>query len=145
MADVFSRRKRSEIMSRVRGKGNRATELAFVAILRKFRIKGWRRNADIFGSPDIIFPKHHLAIFVDGCFWHGCARHKSQPATNREFWRQKLDGNKIRDRLVCRTLKKQGWCVLRVWQHDLSRKKEKRLVRRITKTLVKVLPTLSGI
>jgi len=72
MADVFSARKRSQIMSRVLGRGNKATELALIVLLRRHQITGWRRAARLFGKPDFVFPKHRLAVFVDGCFWHGC-------------------------------------------------------------------------
>jgi len=135
MADVFSPRKRSDIMSRVRGRGNKATELAMVALLRRHRITGWRRHARVFGNPDFLFPKHRLTVFVDGCFWHSCPKHATQPASNKTFWKAKLARNKKRDRLVGRTLRLRGWQVLRIWQHDLSRKHEQRLVSKIRKAL----------
>lgn len=134
MADVFSRRKRSDIMSRVRSRGNKATEGAMVALLRRHRITGWRRYARVFGNPDFVFPNHRLAVFVDGCFWHGCPKHATQPASNRAFWREKLARNKTRDRLVTRTLKQRGWFVLRVWQHELK-KKSPLCIRRIISAL----------
>ncbi len=68
MADVFTKAKRSEVMSRIRGRGNKATELALAKLLRRHRITGWRRNQAVFGKPDFIFPKLKLAVFVDGCF-----------------------------------------------------------------------------
>jgi DNA mismatch endonuclease, patch repair protein len=132
MADVFSSRKRSQIMSRVRGKGNKATELALITLLRRLGISGWRRGAHVFGKPDFVFPKYRLAIFVDGCFWHGCPRHGTQPTSNRAFWKSKLARNKARDRLVKRTLKQRGWRVLRIWQHALSQRKDHHLTRRVT-------------
>jgi DNA mismatch endonuclease (patch repair protein) len=105
-------------MSRVRGRGNLATELVVVGLLRKHRIRGWRRNTSIFGKPDFVFPKERLAVFVDGCFWHCCPKHKSQPVANRLFWRTKLAKNRARDIRVTRTLRKMGWTVLRIWQHE---------------------------
>ncbi len=135
MPDVFSRPKRSEIMSHVRGRGNKATELAMVALLRSHHITDWRRHASVFGNPDFVFPRHRLAVFVDGCFWHGCPVHATRPASNRAFWRRKLARNKARDRLVTRTLKRNGWLVLRVWQHELSRQNEQRLVGRIQRAV----------
>lgn len=131
MADVFSMTKRSEIMSRVRGRGNKATELALVTLLRGHKIKGWRRHGHVFGSPDFVFAKCRLAVFVDGCFWHGCPKHSSCPISNREFWVAKLARNRARDRLVLRVLKKRGWRVLRIWQHELSAKNQQRLLRRL--------------
>jgi len=135
VADVFSARKRSAIMARIRGKGNERTELVFVAMLRHQRITGWRRGYPVHGRPDLVFPKERLAIFVDGCFWHGCPRHRSVPATNRAFWQRKLARNKQRDRTVNRSLKGAGWSVLRVWQHELIGRNRRRLVARVRKSL----------
>lgn len=119
MADVFSKHKRSEIMSRVRGCGNRATELCLINIFRQFSVVGWRRNQKLFGKPDFVFRDARLAIFVDGCFWHGCKTHRSTPKSNVEFWTNKIARNIRRDALVRRTLNADGWSVLRIWQHDL--------------------------
>lgn len=135
MPDVFNKAKRSEVMSRIRGRGNKDTELALAKLFRAHRIIGWRRNQKIFGKPDFIFPKLRLALFVDGCFWHGCPKHGTKPANNRAFWRRKFSRNKQRDALVNRTLRRVGWRVLRVWEHELARKNEKRLVRRIERAI----------
>jgi DNA mismatch endonuclease (patch repair protein) len=122
-------------MSRVMGRGNRRTELALVQVFRKHGITGWRRHQTVFGKPDFVFPKLRLAVFVDGCFWHGCPKHCNQPANNRAFWRRKLAANKARDRLVTRALRRAGWRVLRIWEHELTRKSEARLVSRILRAL----------
>lgn len=135
MADIYSKVKRSQIMSRIRARGNLKTELALAKLLRQHRIIGWRRHPKLFGNPDFVFREHRLAIFVDGCFWHGCLKHASQPATNRAFWKKKLLRNKDRDRLVTRTLKTRGWHVLRIWQHELTGKSEVRCVSRIRQVL----------
>lgn len=118
-------------MSRMRGRGNKGTELALAALFRRHRIIGWRRLQPVFGKPDFVFRKLRLAIFVDGCFWHCCPAHSNLPVNNRKFWRAKLDGNKRRDRLVGRTLRLRGWRVLRVWEHELARRSEGRLVTRL--------------
>jgi DNA mismatch endonuclease (patch repair protein) len=89
----------------------------------------------VFGKPDFVFPGIKLAVFVDGCFWHGCPKHASQPTTNGEFWKRKLAGNRIRDRLVKRTLRARGLRVLRIWQHELTQRNEARLLRRILRAL----------
>src|ERR1700738_175696 len=68
--DIYSEAKRSEIMSRVRGRANRATEGAFAKVLREYRITGWRRHLPLPGRPDFAFPAQRIAVFVDGCFWH---------------------------------------------------------------------------
>jgi DNA mismatch endonuclease (patch repair protein) len=116
-------------MSRVKGHGNVATELRLIRIFRENDIKGWRRHVAIFGNPDFVFPKLRLAIFVDGCFWHGCPFHGSLPETNREFWRIKLEKNKERDRIVNRSLRANGWRILRFWQHEL--RQQRRMSRRL--------------
>lgn len=97
MADVFTKAKRSEVMSRIRGRGNKDTELALMKLLRRHHINGWRRNQSVFGKPDFVFPKAQLALFVDGCFWHCCPKHCITPANNRAFWKEKLAANKARD------------------------------------------------
>jgi DNA mismatch endonuclease, patch repair protein len=129
--DIFSKAKRSEVMSRIRGRGNKNTEVALAKLFRRNKITGWRRNQKIFGKPDFIFPKLKLAIFVDGCFWHGCPKHETKPKNNRIFWKNKFARNKARDVLVTRTLRRAGWRVLRVWEHELAKKNELRLLRRI--------------
>jgi DNA mismatch endonuclease, patch repair protein len=133
MTDVFSPKQRSEIMSRVKGRGNRATELRLIGIFRAYGITGWRRNAPVFGKPDFVFPAARLAVFVDGCFWHGCATHGSMPASNRTFWRNKLAYNRARDRTVSRRLANSGWRVLRLWQHDL--REPQRVSSRVLRSL----------
>ena len=135
MPDVFTKSKRSEVMSRVRGRGNKSTELALLVLFRRHKIAGWRRHRPIFGNPDFIFPLAKLAIFVDGCFWHACSKHGTQPTSNRAFWKRKLTRNKSRDLLVSRTLRAKGWSVLRIWQHELTRKNKSRLSWRIRRTL----------
>jgi DNA mismatch endonuclease (patch repair protein) len=119
MADVFSKKKRSEIMSRVKGKGNVATEGQLVEIFRRSGIAGWRRNFPLFGRPDFVFPAPKISVFVDGCFWHGCPKHGERPASNRAFWLEKLRRNRARDLRVTKTLRSNGWTVLRIWQHEL--------------------------
>ena len=118
-------------MSRIRSRGNKATELALAKIFRRHKITGWRRHQKIFGNPDFIFRQGRLALFVDGCFWHGCPKHGTQPKGNAGFWRNKISRNQARDRLVTKTLKKSGWLVLRIWEHELSKKNELRLLRRL--------------
>lgn len=135
MADVFTKEKRSEVMSRIRGKGNKDTELALAKLFRSNGISGWRRHYRITGRPDFAFPKHKLAVFVDGCFWHGCPTHATQPKGNKEFWQTKLDANKARDRKVNRLLRSSGWRVLRIWEHDLHKSRQTGTVRRVLRVL----------
>jgi DNA mismatch endonuclease, patch repair protein len=130
MPDIFTRKKRSEVMSQIRGRGNRDTELALIKIFRAHRITGWRRNQPLFGKPDFIFRRVRLAVFVDGCFWHGCPKHATKPKNNRAFWRRKFAANKNRDQLVNRTLRRAGWRVLRIWEHELAQRHRPRLLHR---------------
>ena len=131
MSDVFTKAKRSEVMSLIRGRGNKATEMALAKFFRRNQITGWRRNQKIFGKPDFVFRQMRLALFVDGCFWHGCPKHGTQPAGNRSFWKKKFVRNQARDRLVNKTLRRAKWRVLRIWEHELAKKNEARLLRRI--------------
>lgn len=133
MPDVFSRDKRSQIMSRVKGSGNVLTEQRLARVLGQKGISGWRRRANLFGRPDFVFPKARLAVFVDGCFWHGCKIHGSRPKTNQKFWAEKLQKNKTRDQVVNRALRKRGWKVVRIWQHELA--KPTAALRRVTLAL----------
>src|SRR6266446_2721210 len=122
MPDVFTKAKRSEVMSRIRGRGNKDTETALARLLRRHHIIGWRRNQLVFGKPDFIFRRAHIAVFVDGCFWHGCPRHATKPKNNRAFWRRKFSRNKARDLLVNRELRKLGWRVIRIWECSLQKR-----------------------
>lgn len=136
MADVFSESKRSEVMSCIRGSGNKDTELRLIAIFKAHHITGWRRNSKLPGRPDFVFPPQRLTVFVDGCYWHGCPKHYRRPKSNRKFWDAKIVRNKARDREVKRLLKAKGWRVLRIWEHALSRKNEKRTLTRIRRALM---------
>lgn len=68
--------------------------------------------------PDVVFPKRRVAVFVDGCFWHGCPVHGTQPATNRDYWAKKLEANRHRDTSTTTALERDGWTVLRFWEHE---------------------------
>ena len=119
----------------IRARGNKDTELKLMARFRAERITGWRRNQKLFGKPDFVFPTLKLAVFVDGCFWHGCPKHATSPVNNAEFWEKKLNANKLRDKLVTKSLRKDGWRVLRIWEHELTRKNDGRLRARLRRAL----------
>jgi DNA mismatch endonuclease (patch repair protein) len=120
-------------MSHVRSSGNKTTELAMIKVFKANGITGWRRKYSIFGKPDFVFPKQRLAIFVDGCFWHGHPERCRIPASNREYWVNKIERNKKRDKLVTKTLKAGDWGVLRFWEHEVSRS---RTINKIKKKLL---------
>ncbi len=134
MSDVFTKKKRSQVMSQIRSHGNKDTELALAKLFRRHKIAGWRRHQKIFGKPDFAFPQIKLAVFVDGCFWHGCPRHATKPRSNRAFWKNKFARNMARDRLVNRTLRKFGWKVIRIWECRLK-KNPLNCLRRIQRVL----------
>ena len=131
MTDLLTPAQRSALMAKVKGSGNASTELRLIAVFRALGITGWRRKAAILGKPDFVFPALKLAVFVDGCFWHGCPLHATSPKQNAEFWRAKIARNQARDHLVTRTRRARGWRVLRLWEHELTRKYEKRLLARL--------------
>jgi len=107
-------------MAAIRSRGNKDTELKLVSILRAARITGWRRHQPLPGRPDFVFRQQRVAIFVDGCFWHGCRSHCRMPQGNREYWQRKIAGNSARDRRTTRLLRSLGWRVLRIWGHALA-------------------------
>ena len=122
-------------MARIRGSGNAATELRMIALFRAHGITGWRRKQRVFGKPDFVFRRERVAVFVDGCFWHGCPRHATQPRTRAAYWAAKFSRNKARDREVTRTLRRAGWTVLRVWECALARKHWPRVAARVVRSL----------
>ena len=139
--DIFTKAKRSAVMSRIRSRGNKDTELALAKLFRQNQITGWRRQIQVRIKkvegrsfkvrPDFIFPKLKLAVFVDGCFWHGCPKHGTQPKGNAAFWWRKFATNKKRDALVTQTLRKNGWRVIRIWECALRRATINSVLRRI--------------
>ena len=121
MADVFSRKKRSWIMSRIRSK-NTSIDRMMRDMLSGMNVK-FEMYPDLFGSPDFQVGKRVL-VFCDGDFWHGYRyAEKKRPA--KKYWREKIEGNMHRDRKVSRRLRRDGWSVLRIWEHDIKKKPEK--------------------
>lgn len=122
---------RADLMSRVRSRGNKTTECRMAALLRTHGITGWRRHAKLPGKPDFVWPKHRVALFVDGCFWHGhqCGRNLT-PKNNSELWEKKFAATRCRDAAMGRILRQRGWVVMRVWECTLARSPEV-CVRRI--------------
>lgn len=120
MTDVLSPEQRRLNMSRIRGKNTRPEMRLRTALhMRGLRFRLHRK--DLPGSPDIVFVRQKVAVFVDGCFWHGCPAHGARPQTNAEFWSEKIEKNRARDSRASRELKHLGWTVLRIWEHELKR------------------------
>lgn len=124
MPDFLSPEERSRRMAAISSRGNKTTEMRMLALFRQNGITDWRRHLPLPGRPDFAFPREKLAVFVDGCFWHGCPRCYRAPETRSEFWRQKVDGNRRRDRRVARQLRQRGWRVARVWECSLAKQAE---------------------
>lgn len=118
MADIFSKTKRSDIMSKVRNKDSRI-EITLRKALWKEGFRYRKNSTKHFGKPDIVLPKYKTVIFVDSCFWHGCKKHGSMPTTRKDFWEKKIARNKERDKEVNRHYKKESWRVIRVWEHEI--------------------------
>lgn len=135
MPDPLTKRQRSDLMRKVRSRGNTSTELRLIAIFRTLHVIGWRRHPALLGRPDFSFSQERLAVFVDGCFWHGCSQHGRLPKTNAAFWSAKIAANRARDARVTRTLRRSGWRVLRLWEHELRPKNARRLAARLRRYL----------
>jgi len=136
VADWLTREQRSRNMASIRSKGNATTERAFLSILRQAGISGWRRHLDLPGKPDFVFRSKRLAIFLDGCFWHGGPRCYRLPQDNRAYWKKKLQGNRRRDRRRSRELRLLGWRVVRIWEHALKSSRGRvKILERVTTAL----------
>lgn len=131
MTDFISKEKRSKVMSAIRSKGNETTELATIRLFRKHKIVGWRRNQALVGKPDFVFPKSRLVVFVDGCFWHGHTCLKPRDSLKKGFWKEKIERNIKRGKMVNKALRKDGWKVIRIWECEIEKKKYSRKLRLI--------------
>ncbi len=120
MTDNLTVATRSRVMAATKGRGNLSTEVPLARALRKLRITGWRRHASLPGRPDFAFRKQRLAIFVDGCFWHGCPEHCRIPQSHAAYWIDKIGKNVARDKELRRRLKLEGWTALRFWEHEIK-------------------------
>lgn len=122
MADVFDKSKRSEIMKKVRSKKNKSTELKLIEIFKENNIHGWRRNYKVKGHPDFVFLDKRIAIFVDGCFWHGHDCRNTCPKDNEDYWTKKRERNMKHDKEITEYFENRGWTVIRIWECELSKK-----------------------
>ena len=132
MADVFDKQKRSEIMRSVRSKKNKSTELKLIEIFKENRITGWRRNYNVKGHPDFVFLKQRVAVFVDGCFWHGHDCRNTRPEDNKEYWDKKRHINMKHDKEITDLFETRGWRVVRLWECELKKKNEEELINKLS-------------
>lgn len=124
-------------MAAIKSRGNKSTEERFLKLLKEKHITGWRRNnMKVTGRPDFIFPNKKLAIFLDGCFWHGCPICYKEPKSNIKFWVGKIKNNRRRDKVVSRKLRSTGWDVLRVWEHELKNSNHDWVLIKLKKYLI---------
>ena len=128
--DHVSKQVRSKNMAAVRSRGNLSTEIALGKLLWAAGLRGYRKHWPVAGRPDFPWPKHKVAVFVDGCFWHGCPC-KTIPATNAAFWRNKICKNQERDRRVVRQLRAEGWAAVRVWECAVGSRKTLSRINRL--------------
>jgi DNA mismatch endonuclease, patch repair protein len=100
-------------MASVHSKGNKTTEMVLGKLLWACGLRGYRKHWRVAGRPDFAWPRRKVAVFVDGCFWHGC-KCKRIPKSNAAFWKSKIETNRARDRRVTRLLRRKGWKVVRI-------------------------------
>lgn len=118
-------------MKKVKSKNNRSTELRLIDIFNQYGIQGWRRNYQVKGHPDFVFLSRRIAVFVDGCFWHGHDCRNTRPADNQEYWNKKRERNMKHDLEITALFENRGWKVLRIWECELRKKNESCLLERL--------------
>jgi DNA mismatch endonuclease (patch repair protein) len=124
LTDTLTKYQRSKCMSTVKNKDT-DLEIIFRKSISKLKIRSYRLHTNLPGTPDLYFPKYRIAVFIDGCFWHGCPSCSSMPASNTAFWKQKIIKNKSRDKAVNLALHKLGIRVQRFWGHEIKKNPEK--------------------
>lgn len=135
MVDIYSKSKRSEIMSHVRNRKTSA-ENKVAHLLKELKVKFRRNVRSLPGEPDFLVSSAKTVVFVHGCFWHNhsnCNRAKL-PKSNRRFWKRKIEGNRKRDERIARLLRKEGWHVITVWQCAL--RNPERVLRRLRRMVI---------
>jgi DNA mismatch endonuclease (patch repair protein) len=129
MVDVVDKKTRSRMMSGIRGRDTKPEHV----VRRALHSRGYRfrlHDRKLPGSPDLVFPRYRSVIFIHGCFWHGhLCRIFKWPGTNRQFWRDKIEGNASRDIVAIRELRKSGWRVLVIWECTIRTTDTRRLSR----------------
>ena len=122
-------------MRQVKSQKNKSTELRLIEIFKQNGITGWRRNYPVKGRPDFVFSKKKVAVFVDGCFWHGHDCRNTRPSDHQEYWQKKREQNMKRDKDVTAMFEARGWTVLRIWECELKKKNLKGTFAKIKRVL----------
>ena len=118
--DKISKKKRSSLMSKIRSKNTKFEE-EFIKLLKKFTRKKFRRHAtDIKGKPDIVFDRNNVCVFLDSDFWHGWQYPRWRHLLKNSFWRDKIERNRYRDKKTTLSLRRRGWKVIRIWEHQIK-------------------------
>ena len=131
MADVFDKSERSNIMQKVRSNNNKSTELKLIEIFKENNINGWKRNYPVKGHPDFVFLDKKIAIFVDGCFWHGHDCRNTRPADNADYWSKKRKRNIQHDMEVTKMFEARHWKVMRIWECELKKANREKLLSKM--------------
>lgn len=128
----MTKEQRSYNMSMIKGKNTRP-EIILRKLLFNAGLRGYRLHYKLPGRPDVVFPGKRVAVFIDGCFWHRCSKCFVKPATNRKFWREKINSNVARDKQVNTRLNNEGWKVIRIWEHEVRNEKivKRKIIDRI--------------
>ena len=121
MTDNLRPEIRRRTMQAVKGKDTKL-ELRLFSMLARMGLRGWKKHVDgVYGKPDAAFAGRRVAVFVDGCFWHGCPRcRRPLPAANGTYWKRKIARNKVRDRTNDSRLRRAGWTVVRIMEHEMT-------------------------
>ena len=131
MADVYDKGTRSSVMRKVRSKGNKSTELRLISLFHETGIKGWRRGYPVKGHPDFVFKANRVAVFVDGCFWHGHDCRNTQPRENKDYWVKKRERNRMHDQEITAIFENRGWTVIRIWECELKKNNRNALMEKL--------------
>lgn len=118
-------------MSKVRSKNNKSTEIKLISFFKDNNITGWRRNYPVKGHPDFVFLDKKIAVFVDGCFWHGHDCRNTRPTSNADYWNKKRERNIQHDKEITSLFERRGWSVIRIWECELKKKNKEILLQKI--------------
>jgi DNA mismatch endonuclease (patch repair protein) len=135
MSDIFTKEKRSEVMSLIRPKGTKPEKLVF-RFLRKEKIHFQRHYRKAPGSPDVAVPSKKLAVIIDGDFWHGYRFASWKAKLPKRYWQEKIETNIRRDKRNRARLRRAGWKVLRVWEHELVPSKRAKALAKVRTFLI---------
>ena len=122
-------------MRQIKSARNKSTELRLIKLFQENNITGWRRNYPVKGHPDFVFLQQKVAVFVDGCFWHGHDCRNTRPENNKDYWQKKRARNIQHDLEVTAMFEVRGWKVLRIWECELKRDNAGKTIKKINDAL----------